>query len=646
MAFERKGCHHFVFKVPKVESLLAMEKKLTAISRTNFEANFGSILSLLHVEVDTSVLITLAQFFDYPLRCFTFRDFQLSPTIEEFEKILGSSIEGKLCYMRETPIEAEIVKALHLDQEGISSLRAPKGIEGFFKTTLEAKAQEELAKGNWRAHNAILALLVYGLVLFPRRDNVISMSAVGVFLTRNPVPTLLADCLYSLCDRRSAKKGGQVQCCIPLLMSWFWLHMPEKGPFVEDASTNWSEKLSSLSASDIRWYSRSLDTPKMLLRCEGFPNVPLIGTLGCVNYNPVLATRQLGYPIEGEPEKVLLTEFVLKPEDSNLELWEKVKRAWRKVDKTLMGKKNCLAKEAYTRWVKGRVQEIRMPFAITTPVTYASQEPEPIITVSKEEADALKDQIAKLKKENEDLQFKCFSFQGEAKSFKRERDAKDEEIQGCKKRVKEAQEREEKYKDGLASSNLSITALKEEIKGLKRSNDEMYATGNKAMIAQGDWRKKFEEKTLELKKVQQEFKKLKQEKELELLRKEKLHSQERRKDKESMQRYEESLAQITRAHEDQMIQVAEQIERLEKDLKYHKLVIEMSLQEMARWRIAFREMPLVSTSVLDEMPRMLRMAEAEVPFLNVSGAVKEFVCYCRAVVTAYKNVVKKAKKGL
>jgi chromosome segregation ATPase len=287
-----------------------------------------------------------------------------------------------------------------------------------------------------------------------------------------------------------------------------------------------------------------------------------------------------------------------------------------------------------------------MPFAITTPVTYASQEPEPIITISKEEADALKDQVAKLKKENEDLQFKCFSFQGEAKSFKRERDAKNEEIQGCKKRVKEAQEREEKYKDGLASSNLSIKALKEEIKGLKRSNDEMYATGNKAMIAQGDWRKKFEEKTQELKKVQQEFKKLKQEKELELLRKEKLHSQERRKDKESMQRYEESLAQITRAHEDQMIQVAEQIERLEKDLKYHKLVIEMSLQEMARWRIAFREMLLVSTSVLDEMPRMLRMAEAEVPFLNVSGAVKEFVCYCRAVVTAYKNVVKKAKKGL
>jgi hypothetical protein len=54
----------------------------------------------------------------------------------------------------------------------------------------------------------------------------------------------------------------------------------------------------------------------------------------------------------------------------------------------------------------------------------------------------------------------------------------------------------------------------------------------------------------------------------------------------------------------------------------------------------------VSNSVLDEMPRMLRMAEVEVPLLNIPSAVKDFVCYCRAVVTAYQNIVKKAKKRL
>jgi hypothetical protein len=86
MAFERKGFHHFNFKVPKVAGLLAMEKSLSAVSRPNFETNYGSILNLLHVDVDTTALTTLAQFFDSPLRCFT---------LEEFEILLGRSVEGR-----------------------------------------------------------------------------------------------------------------------------------------------------------------------------------------------------------------------------------------------------------------------------------------------------------------------------------------------------------------------------------------------------------------------------------------------------------------------------------------------------------------------------------------------------------------------
>jgi hypothetical protein len=67
MTFERKGFHHFNFKIPKVDSLLDMEGKLRSISRPNFQTNYGSILDLLQVEIDTSALTTLAQFFDSPL---------------------------------------------------------------------------------------------------------------------------------------------------------------------------------------------------------------------------------------------------------------------------------------------------------------------------------------------------------------------------------------------------------------------------------------------------------------------------------------------------------------------------------------------------------------------------------------------------
>jgi DNA repair exonuclease SbcCD ATPase subunit len=339
-----------------------------------------------------------------------------------------------------------------------------------------------------------------------------------------------------------------------------------------------------------------------------------------------------------------LTQFILKKETVDLELWNRIKKSWFKVEKSVVGRKNCLAREAYTQWVKNRILDIKLPFITVVPMV--PQEPEPLVTISKEEVEALKSQIEQLKKENEELQFKYFSAQGDAKNFKRERDAKDEEIQECKKKVKEAQGREEKYKDGLASSDMSIMALKKKIKSLERSGDDMYNTGKKAMIAQGEWKKRYEERTQELRIAKQDYKKLKQEGELELQKRERLHSLEKQKDKESIERYEESLAQLMRAHEDRMNQAAEQIEHLEKDLKHHKLVIEMSLQEMARWKVAFHKMVLVSNSVLDELPQMLRVAEAELPLLSVPSGVKEFVGYCRAVVTAYKNIVKKAKKRL
>ncbi|KAK2399392.1 hypothetical protein QL285_049211 [Trifolium repens] len=644
MAFERKGFHHFSFKVPKVEGLLAMEKRLTAISRPNFETNYGFILNLLHVTVNITALTTLAQFFDSPLRCFTFQDFQLLPTLEEFEVILGRSMEGRACYVREIPTEKDIAMALHLEKEEVSSLREFRDIEGFSKRALKAKAQEKLSVGNWKAHNAILALLIYGLILFPSYDYFIDMSAVGVFLTGNPVPTLLADILYSLCDRRGAKKGGQVVCCVPLLMVWFLLHMPEKGPFVEDKSANWLEKLNSLTEKDVRWYSRKLDSPKMLLKCKGFPNVPLIGTRGCINYNPVLATRQLGYAMEGEPEKASLTEFVLKAEDANLDLWNKIKNAWVKIDRTVMGRKNCVAKEAYTQWVKKRVSEIQMPFASVAPTTSQQPEPDPLMTIAREEADALKNQIAQLKKENEEWQFKHFRDQGDIKILKRERDGKEEVIQEYRKKVRDAQAREEKFKEGLASAEESFKAANEKVRKLERSNDIMYNRGNQAMTIQGEWRKKHEEKTQELREAIQKYKDLELGEALERQRREEFHSREKRKDQECIERYEKSLAQLMEAHEDQKNHLAEQIERLEDDLRQHKLAIEVAQQDEKRWKYAFFQMLAVSNGVLDELPERLRVAEVELPLHGVPSGIREFMGYCRRLMTAYKNIVKKAKK--
>ena len=50
-------------------------------------------------EVSTEAIASLAQYYDHPLRCFTFGDFQLSPMVEEFEEILGCPLGGRKPYL-------------------------------------------------------------------------------------------------------------------------------------------------------------------------------------------------------------------------------------------------------------------------------------------------------------------------------------------------------------------------------------------------------------------------------------------------------------------------------------------------------------------------------------------------------------------
>ena len=50
----------------------------------------------------------------------------------------------------------------------------------------------------------------------------------------------------------------------------------------------------------------------VLYSYEGFLNVPLMRTMGFINYNPILAIRQLGYPMRGAPSKEIITPFIAR----------------------------------------------------------------------------------------------------------------------------------------------------------------------------------------------------------------------------------------------------------------------------------------------------------------------------------------------
>ena len=60
---------------------------------------------------------------------------------------------------------------------------------------------------DFQAFEDILDLLIYGLVLFPNSDSFVDVNAVKIFMSRNPIPTLLGDILHTLYARIARKRG-------------------------------------------------------------------------------------------------------------------------------------------------------------------------------------------------------------------------------------------------------------------------------------------------------------------------------------------------------------------------------------------------------------------------------------------------------
>ena len=82
-----------------ITSLKELGQLMGQLQRQAFRKAYGKIWDLAMVEVFTEAISSLAQYYDQPLRCFTFGDFQLSPMVEKFEEILGCPLGGRRPYL-------------------------------------------------------------------------------------------------------------------------------------------------------------------------------------------------------------------------------------------------------------------------------------------------------------------------------------------------------------------------------------------------------------------------------------------------------------------------------------------------------------------------------------------------------------------
>jgi len=304
-------------------------------------------------EVSTEAIASLAQYYDQPFWCFTFGDFQLTPTVEEFEEILGCPLGGRKPYLFSSfyPSLARISKIVKIStQELDRGKQVENGVVGVPRKCLEAKVRTLASQEEWAPFMDVLALLIFGVVLFPNVDGLVDWAVIDAFLAfynhkESPVVAILAN-LYDTFDRRCEKNCARIVCYTPALYVWLVSHLfrqkvrhvcPLEGhrSCTEIKEANWDRLLASKEEASVNWFPRWKEgRTGILISCGGFPNVPLMGTRGCINYNPVLTIRQLGYPMSGAPLEEGLAPFIARGfNNTNTRVLQRVHKAWERVQK-------------------------------------------------------------------------------------------------------------------------------------------------------------------------------------------------------------------------------------------------------------------------------------------------------------------------
>ncbi|XP_058757656.1 uncharacterized protein LOC131630929 [Vicia villosa] len=466
--------HTYTFHREGMVQLGQLGELVTGHNETVFSDNYGNILSLLYSRVDEWALSTLLQFYDPDIRCFTFSDYQLAPTLEEYSYLLNIKIQHKVPFVcvPEKPRLDYIANALYLSLGDVHDNWKKNGdTHGFYMSFLVEKAQEFADKGIWEAFNAILAALIYGIVMFPNIHKFVDLAAICLFMDKNPIPTLLADTYYSIHSRHG--KRGAIRGCLPLLYKWFKSHLPASGPFVT-STQKWSQRIMGLTANDIVWYQFRTGISEVIIRCGNFGNVPLIGTRGCINYNPVLALRQLGYTMKRGPSDREIYQSVYFEKGADPIALEEIKKAWNNIhigERSTLGAKNAIAMEPYTDWVKERVKTLLLPFP-EVPLLYAQPPKISETMVSRERFDQVRVANLRLKEKDRDMDLKRYFLKQTKNELARE-------LKTLKGESSQARKRVRTEKDGKAvvvptedPQKVIEKAIKEEKEKLRREYQE------------------------------------------------------------------------------------------------------------------------------------------------------------------------------
>nr|AMK48018.1 hypothetical protein [Lupinus angustifolius] len=145
----------------------------------------------------------MIQYWNPELRVFEFPEFDASPTVEEYEMLLGIPVLDRskvYLFTRDHKLTEGYIEEMIGARLGIQNIIKQEKFEGLKWTYLKKHILKMEEQKNWKAFGSSFALAVYGLVLFPFVADMINQEALDVFykvkrFSVNPVPAVLAETL-------------------------------------------------------------------------------------------------------------------------------------------------------------------------------------------------------------------------------------------------------------------------------------------------------------------------------------------------------------------------------------------------------------------------------------------------------------------
>ncbi|KAL2325868.1 hypothetical protein Fmac_024926 [Flemingia macrophylla] len=240
-------------------------------ARIDFEKSYGRVLDLLKIYVDPVFIRVLVHFWNPNLHCFEFPQFDLVPTLDEYELMLSwpKSVGVYTC------------RGVHIGNGNI---------RGWKLKTLEDHLSSLADKEDWSTFNKTLALIVFGMTIFPLHADTVDHVAMDAFFSwdvhlRSLVPAVLADTLLFV-DFCHQKQGKTLRCCSTLFYMWGIAHfyasshmgtLPDalrsfsKIPLRHHYAMEWKAKVERWSNDHFSWICPSFRPGDILIRCGDYP---------------------------------------------------------------------------------------------------------------------------------------------------------------------------------------------------------------------------------------------------------------------------------------------------------------------------------------------------------------------------------------